>query len=117
MGLGELKEWKNHYIFYENGKEKNIFEIFQWTLRANIFESKYYEYFLSEFTELAFKKGYINHPKKYYKELENGALVHKHLQNVWFWDYNKTNPKLNVKYLFSDGTIGCNCRWKKLRQN
>jgi len=51
--------------------------------------------------------------KKYITKMENGAIKLKRFPNVWYWDYNATNPKLDVRYLFSDGTIAGNCQWGK----
>ena len=50
----------------------------------------------------------------YVKTLKNNAFVLKKFPNIWFWDYNKTNQSLNVRYLFSNGEIGSNSRWNKI---
>jgi len=45
---------------------------------------------------------------------EKGALVLEEKPNIWFWNYNKTNKMMDVRYLFSDGKISSNCEWEKI---
>jgi hypothetical protein len=49
--------------------------------------------------------------------MENGAMYLKENKNIWLWDYNQTNSKLNVRYLFSDGKISSNCEWDRIASN
>jgi hypothetical protein len=46
--------------------------------------------------------------------MENSAMYLKENKNVWLWDYNQTNSKLNVRYLFSTGNISSNCEWDRI---
>ena len=100
-----LDEW------YENYPQ--IFEDFQITIRPEVHLAK------NENWNYVFKERFEGIGQKTFNEknvieLENGALQNKAFPKLWYWDYNKTNPKLNVRYLFSDGNIASNCQWEKI---
>jgi len=48
--------------------------------------------------------------------MNNGSYKLDKNKNVWFWDYNETNPNMNVRYLFSNGNISSNCEWDKIKE-
>jgi len=47
----------------------------------------------------------------------NGSKTLEENTNIVFWDYSKTNPNIDALYLFSDGTIDNNCKWKNIKEN
>jgi len=78
-----------------------LFEEIQITLRPNVFEDV----------------SIIKKLKEYFGEWEqreNGVEVLKSNNKIWLWDYRKTNEKIKAVYLFSNGEISSNCKWKKI---
>jgi len=47
-------------------------------------------------------------------ELSSGAVQLNQKPNIWYWDYRKTNDKINTMYLFSSGEISNNCKWSEI---
>lgn len=105
---------KNFHILDEWFKNfKDIFE-FKMTIRPEVNSSKekrWQSTFYNAFQNIGNEN--IDKSKNAIK-MENGAIKLKDYPNIWYWDYNETNPKLNVRYLFSNGTISGNCQWEKL---
>ena len=106
-----IDKWKNEL--------PELFD-FEVTIRPEVYETqnkkwfyKFLQYFILIDESIEFYEVENKYPM-YVETLKNNALALKKFPYIWFWDYNKTNPNLNVIYLFSNGEIGSNCRWNKI---
>jgi hypothetical protein len=83
-----------------------IVELFpnaQITLRPNVFEDNF---FVDSFRDIL--GTWIGN--------DNGSQYLEENSNIWFWNFNHTNPNINAMYLFSDGKIAQNCRWEQIKE-
>lgn len=106
MRLSIVLTKQNYQSFYGSNnlidKIMKLFPSIQITLRPNVFEQLDLKKLKSFFGEWSI--------------LNNGAevLTSSFNDTVWLWDYRKTNSRLEVRYLFSDGAISSNCGWDRL---
>ena len=108
----------NHWIIDEWSKNmKEIFD-FQMTLRPEVNAVKdettawmFYDTFLN-IRARKYRSPYNS--KKFVTQMKNGAFKLKQFPNIWYWDYNKTNPNIEARYLFSNDEIGSNCKWGEI---
>jgi hypothetical protein len=98
-----LMDWNIGLIFGENNLYEQILKLFpniQITLRPDVNAD------IEHIKQVLFS--FLNDE---WIEKNNGSLEYSSNENIWLWNYNKTNPEHNVLYLFSNGNIQNNDAW------